>query len=268
MENGYLSEGRSWLEKALAYPDDLLRARADALLGMTLATRLQPESEASDAYAEALLAHGRTHEDPEAVFLGLLNLGINAGADSKRARRYFEAAEREARASGKDLQLALVAGNMSNLELLEGSYARAFELAEQAAEIQIAKGRSRAIATSLANSGAAARELGQLDIARSRLSEALRIGAGLRTNVLHELGGLAALELAEGRPDRAARLAGVTQAMCDRGFVFEEYERRVYDRTLAALEDELDAECLVAALAEGRATPLDDAVTFALEKTN
>jgi tetratricopeptide (TPR) repeat protein len=235
---------------------------------MTLATRLQAESEASDTYAEALLEHGKTHEDPDAIFLGLLNLGINAGADSKRARRYFEAAEEEARASGKELQLALVAGNLSNLELLDGSYARAFELAEQAAKIQIARGRSRAIAISFANSGAAARELGQFDIARNRLNEALRLGAELRTSVLHELGGLASLELAQGRPERAARLTGVTQTMCERGFVFEEFERRVYDRTLAALEEELDAETLGVALAEGRAMPLDDAVAFALEKAN
>jgi hypothetical protein len=56
--------------------------------------------------------------------------------------------------------------------------------------------------------------------------------------------------------------------MCERGFVFEEFERRVYDRTLAALEEELDAETLGVALAEGRAMPLDDAVAFALEKAN
>jgi predicted ATPase/DNA-binding SARP family transcriptional activator len=268
MENGYLSEGRLWLEKALAHPDDLLRARSDALLGMTLVTRLEQEIGASNTYAKALLEHGRAHADPEATFLGLLNLGINAGADSRRAHKYFEAADKEARTFGNRTQLALVAGNLSNLELLDGSYARAFEHAEEAAAIQIADGRPRAVAVSSANAGAAARELGQFEVARNRLERALRIAVELGTSVLHEFGGLAALQLAEGRPDRAARLTGVTQAICEKGFVFEEFERRVYERTVAALREELDTETLCTALAEGRAMPLEDAVAFALEEPN
>jgi len=84
--------------------------------------------------------------------------------------------------------------------------------------------------------------------------------------IIGQLEAFAALEIARGRIERAARLTGASQALVDQGFLlWEPFQRSVHKQTVAALEKALDDERLGATLAEGRDMRRDEAVAYALE---
>ena len=72
---------------------------------------------------------------------------------------------------------------------------------------------------------------------------------------------LAAAERAEGRPRRAAELLGAADAVATSGDEpYEPHDRTFAEETLGLLRDELGDRELEAALADGRARPLDELV--------
>jgi non-specific serine/threonine protein kinase len=80
------------------------------------------------------------------------------------------------------------------------------------------------------------------------------------------LPGLAGLATLEGDPVRALRLAGAASALEENAgiWAFPPIRDR-HERWLAAAREAVDADTWTAALAAGRALPLDDAVAYALE---
>ena len=79
------------------------------------------------------------------------------------------------------------------------------------------------------------------------------------------LEGLAEAAWAQDQPRRAARLFGAAAALRDTiGFALFPTERVEQERTLAALRARLDTEAFAAALSEGRAMPLEEAIDYAL----
>jgi DNA-binding CsgD family transcriptional regulator len=80
------------------------------------------------------------------------------------------------------------------------------------------------------------------------------------------LPGLAGLATLEGDPVRALRLAGAASALEENAgiWAFPPIRDR-HERWLAAAREAVDADTCTAALAAGRALPLDDAVAYALE---
>ena len=82
---------------------------------------------------------------------------------------------------------------------------------------------------------------------------------------LEALGGVV---VAQGQPERGARLLGATEALRQETgtALIDPYDRANHDRSLAALHTQLDEEAFKAAWEEGRAMSVEEAVEFALER--
>jgi predicted ATPase/DNA-binding SARP family transcriptional activator len=268
-ESAHRDEGRVWIERALATGDGPPEARTQALLGLAIIAELEGDTEGGRRHAKEMLALAREHDDAEGVFFALINLGVLSD-ELGESEALFEESARVAREEGgrfvrvsSDEALALIAVNLGCRRLLAGSYEEAFTLSQQgAARLH---GIPMARVKALTNAGSAARELGRLNDAAEWLGQGLSLATELGVTVVHEVGGLAALELARGRLTPAARLTGAAEALCDQGFLFESFERAIQERTIAALANVLDRDTLTTALEEGRALPFDEAVAYALE---
>jgi hypothetical protein len=106
--------------------------------------------------------------------------------------------------------------------------------------------------------------------ARDRYREALTLGRafGLRPVIAPALEGLAALAAAEGRHERALRLASAAAALrAAMGAPLPPPARARHERILVRARQALDAETLAAAEAAGRAMTPEQAVADALGET-
>jgi len=81
------------------------------------------------------------------------------------------------------------------------------------------------------------------------------------------LAGLAATRYTAGRTTQAVQLLGVAEALLEIAvYPLEPIHRAEYDRTVAAIQTQLDEAAFAAAWAEGRAMTLEQAIAFALSK--
>jgi non-specific serine/threonine protein kinase len=267
-ESQHLNEALVWLERALAMSECPLGARASALCGGTVIACWARETATWRGYAEAAVAFGREHGDSKSTCLGLANLALLTGDEELDLRRQLlDEAIAVARASDDDESIALVRLNEGGMALDSGAYEEALLLSEEAALTAATAGHANYQTLALLNVASAARELGDFDTAADRLRSALRISSG-RSGVqtLPELSGLATIDLARGHIERAARLAGAVEQLYDGGFVMGPYERDVQVRTLAGLRVALGETAFAAAVAEGRALSLGEAVAYALDE--
>jgi hypothetical protein len=119
--------------------------------------------------------------------------------------------------------------------------------------------------SALACLGIVALSEGDTDAATAHLVDALRLALELRqTDVIFNecLLPLAEVALRRNELARAARLLGATDAARERaGWQLDRGDQDRYDRVMAALGDD---DTLQAALAQGRATDVDDVVAYAL----
>ena len=122
--------------------------------------------------------------------------------------------------------------------------------------------------TALINLSALAREAGNLSLARSLCAECLTL-ARPREDPAHVADAVeecAALAQAEGKPPRAARLAGAADRVRE---AFPEVrlgeEKATHEQTLAAARAALGEDAFSAAWEAGRAMTLDEAVEYALD---
>src|SRR5690606_34023241 len=119
----------------------------------------------------------------------------------------------------------------------------------------------------LANLGYMAARRGAFDEAYRLARDGLRMSwsLGLRAAAAAGLGEVAGAELGRGRPERAARLAGASDAAIEvLGTSRTPGDQPVHDRLLADLERALGAERLAALRAEGASTTLEECVAEVL----
>jgi hypothetical protein len=91
---------------------------------------------------------------------------------------------------------------------------------------------------------------------------------GSRAVVANQLECLAFVARAEGQPERAVRLLGAADALRELiNTPIAKFEHPEYEREMAALRAQMDAEAFAAAWAEGRAMTLEQAVSYAIEQT-
>jgi hypothetical protein len=109
---------------------------------------------------------------------------------------------------------------------------------------------------------------GDFSRARSHFKESIRLwrDIGNQSGALRSLEGLAAVMIAEGRPDRAVQVLAATAAL-DRaiGRVLSPAEQSVYEQIVAASRAGLDVAVFEAACLRGRAMTFEQVVTYALE---
>jgi ATP/maltotriose-dependent transcriptional regulator MalT len=175
---GYLSEGRTWLERALANgPDepDFYRARA-LLSAATLARRQGDYPHATELYQESLEAW-RVLGDRSGIASALNNLGVIAHeqADYPRANELYGEALEIFRAEGDRQRLAATLTNLGIVARRQGDFDRATGLYEESLGIWRALGDRLRIALNLNNLGVLAFTRGDPTRAVALYEEALPV---------------------------------------------------------------------------------------------
>lgn len=270
---GHLSEGRSWLEAALAAGGGGERPglRAAALNWAAVLAQHQGDYNASRGLYEHSLALRRRLDDRLGTTAALVGLGNLAALQGRldAARDLFS----ESLAIGRELdQDQVVAASLTNLGWVahaRGDLRGARAMYEEALDVRRRQGDGHGTAMVLANLGDLALQQGDLDVAHALHSEGLdlRRRLGDRSGVADSLAALGKVALARG--DRATAHTLQSQGLAER--------RRVGDRpgmpaSLSALAElaRLDGDPVTAgALLEEAltvATELDDrhCVTAAL----
>jgi predicted ATPase/class 3 adenylate cyclase len=172
---GHLSEGRAWLERALALPDAPIEIRAGALsVAATLGRRQGDYDRVATLYEESLELH-RSLGDQTGVASLLNNLGVIAQdrADLDKANDYFREALAHLRALGDQRRIAAVLNNTGMVARRQGDHGEAIALYGEALGIYRSLGDRRGVGLSINNLGVATYERGDLAGAVQLYEEAL-----------------------------------------------------------------------------------------------
>jgi DNA-binding CsgD family transcriptional regulator/tetratricopeptide (TPR) repeat protein len=267
----HLSEGRGWLEQALASaPDAPPALRAQALRGLGLLARpLGNDARAVDCLEESL-ALARSVDDPAGLArsLHMLAMAVMGRGDYRRARSlWYEALARFQSLPDGGKWAALVQHHLGLVAYGEGDLDQAALQLEDARMLHQPEDDRRGVASSLLASALVAREHG--DVARSaalyRESLTLWTTLGIQEGLAAWLAGVATLAVARDRLVQAARLFGAADRLAEQvGVTFHLPERAAYDRAQATIRGEIGQPRLETAREVGRELTQDQAVAEAL----
>ena len=265
---GYWTEGRQRSEAALARageaPPDV-RAGVERRLSFVVA--LQGDYARAKELAESAI--GRYEESgtvPGDLRHAYVNLAISEQklGNTARSREIYEAI----RAEADERSLAMILGNLGNMDLEEHSYAAARSNIETAAAIHRRLGIRYSLANNLMDLGFIAVAEARIDDAVPFLRESLGICRADRLGDLLPWAVEAAAPVAAARsaPEDAVRLLAATtktraELAMDAGFYPIAEETR--ERTLEQARAQLSEPAFAAAWAEGEALSLEQAAELA-----
>ena len=264
---GYWSEGRRWLEAALAAgtaSDPQLRG--DPLSGAGMLALWQGDVERGSAVADELLALTAEADSTRAWAILFAGLVASWRDDEDHAAELYEESARLAREQGDPLLLSVAMNNLGSDALGRGEYERALELFEESLAIGRERQDQDRLARAFGNLGFTTLMLGDVQRARSLLRDSL-VAAREIGLVEGFIGGFVGLGAAYAREDpaRAARLIGRGDMLCEEtASGLDNFKRRVRDETEAELRARLGEDGYAAAYADGRELALEDALTLAL----
>ena len=267
---GHLTEGRTWLARALADHAQPEARRAPALRGASVIAAIAGDLEAARGFAEALVEARRSLGDDEDIagaLVVLANVTAALGEQDGAAGIYSEAAT-HARRAGARPSLAGIMSNFGYLALLRHDPAAARATCREAAALFEELGFGEEAAGAWLNVAAAELLLDDLDAARAAFTRSLDGYVDLQhaEGVAYCLDTAAAIAAQRGDARRAAILAGAAGAARDRtGGSLPPVEQRLRDETVATVAAALGAEAFTTALAEGAAFQQDEAVALARE---
>ena len=268
---GHLSEGRRWLEGALARGGEAPPAvRAKALNAAANVVDRLGEYALSRSFTEQALAIRRELGDEREVARMLSNLGSLAihDDDRERAAALFEETIPLFRKFGDGRALMVTLSNLAVIADLGGDYARGRALGEEALAVARQEGDQDQISVSLHNLARAALRQRTFDEAGRRFAESLELAVelGYREVIAYCLEGLGELAAARREWEPAARLLGAGLALFDElGVPLGPEERDGCEATIERLREALGEAGLAERRAEGGAAPLEQAVAAALE---
>ncbi len=267
---GHLSEGRAWLERALAaVPTASPALRSRALRGVSRFAFSQ------GAYADArdlgLVALELAREvGDERLLTDTLNaaaVGAMNSGEFDRADRFFTEALELSRRLGDEFGEARVLGNLGEVARERGDLETAEARYEQVLQIQRRSGWGQLAAANLLNLGLVGRQRGNALGAVHRYRDALTVAHALedRETVAYALAGLAGVAGEAGDFLRAARLLGAADALLETiGATLERSERELHDADMVAARTALGEERFATAWAAGRALTWEAAAAEAL----
>jgi tetratricopeptide (TPR) repeat protein len=273
--SGHLSEGRRWMEEALASESGMPATSRARLL--TLAATL---GQAIGDFESARLGNDESMElfreldDTDGMYFAMGTAGLIAlaqGQPDEALSLMEESGERRLELFGDRWASSAMFGFSATVALGQGDRARARRLAERALSLAREIGAREAVAVALPTLAGIARADGDLERAARLFEEGLVLSAevGDGTNVAYYLEALAEISASEDRLERAARLWGAAGALLETIEVIaypHAADRTFYDRQLAAARARLDGRTWEAAWEEGRAMTAEEAVGYALEK--
>lgn len=268
---GYLREGLSRCEDALAAHDDQSPSRLKALFGAGLLAHRLGDYSRAYAFTQERLALARRLEDAEGVASSLIGRGMNAqalGDYEEAAAAYTEGAEL-ARAGGYTWFLGIALSNLADLFLAQGDYRRARAHTEESLELFREVGDERKVVESIAALGTVASREGRRDDAEAFLREGLEYAGAMvdKELAIWCAGELAALAVDAGDAERAARLLGAIETLREEtGHAAQPEERRIDEQTRSAVASELGEERFAAAVLIGREMTFEQTVVYALSR--
>ncbi|HEU5102458.1 MAG TPA: tetratricopeptide repeat protein [Roseiflexaceae bacterium] len=272
-----LSEARGWLEAALALPhpgdaQELLAAEAKVLnvVGY-VAAELGDLAQASACFERGLTLY-RALADNRGIAWSLRGCAVvhRLRGEDVSAEQLLDKSLQLCQSSGDQWGIAWSLYALAFLQLTYGDPARAQLALEDALVHLQQQGMLFGVVRTLLALGYARFTQGDFEGAEARYLEALALSREtpllpIITDGLERLGLVAA---EQGRLIRAARLWGAAEALREatgerRWYVFQ----HVYDRALTTARAQLVEADWVAAWAAGRALPVTQAITEALEDT-
>ena len=273
--SGHISEGRRWIEEALASEPEMPATSRARLL--TLAATLGQaigDFESSRQSNDESMELFRELGDTDGMYFAMGTAGLIAlaqGQPDEALSLMEESGERRLELFGDKWASSAMFGFAATVALGQGERARARRLAERSLSLSREIGAREAVAVALPTLAGIARSDGDLERAVRLFEEGLVLSAevGDGTNVAYYLEALAEISASEERLERAARLWGAAGALLETIEVIaypHAADRTFYDRQLAAARERLDGRTWETAWEEGRAMTAEEAVGYALEK--
>jgi predicted ATPase/class 3 adenylate cyclase len=262
--------GRRLVEESLA----LYTALGDRREILRARSRLEEDPARRRRLWEEVLALDRVAGDRRATaetlyyLAGDVAYGRAGAPDPALARVLYTESLHLRQTLGDRLFAAQALSRLGFLAREEGDPAGALPLLEESLATFRQMGNQFHVAWALRNLGNAAGDLGDRALARARFREAVAIEGelGYTTAVATSLEMLAGLDVAEGRPDRAIRLAGAAAALrgTDRGWRSPRDQAQL-ERDLALAREVLGEPAAAAAWNAGQRMTPKQAVAYALE---
>jgi predicted ATPase/DNA-binding CsgD family transcriptional regulator len=267
---GHLSEGRAWVESALAVPGAPTPARASALNVAAMMAWLQGDLPRAQERLQASLAIRRELGDEAGIQTCLANLGVIASTrgDWEAAAAWAGESLVLAERLGNELATGILLGNLGLAAAYLGDHDLALTRLTEGLAIIRRLGDTARVANALANLGMLALFRGQVGEARDRYAESLRIleGLGEPQGLAECLEGFAAIEAGRSDWGRALRLAGAAAGLRESsGAPQRPWSRRVVDEWLDRARAAL-GEAAEPAWSAGRSMTVGQAVALALEE--
>jgi len=204
---GYMSEGRSWLERALSGFSEKTAVRAQALNAAAILVSLQDDYQRARTLAEESLQLSRELALSKQTGYALYILGrlSRIEGDYAGAVTSFEESLALFRALGQKHDMALVLSGLGLAVLYLGEYERATALCEASLALSRELGDPRAIASWLTNLGMVMRARGDAQRAKALCEEslAMRRMLGYKGGIAHTLAVLGRIALDQGAYERA-----------------------------------------------------------------
>jgi non-specific serine/threonine protein kinase len=266
---GYLSEGRRWLEAALANDAARAPARTKALARAGWIAWEQGDYERSIALSKKGLALSRELGDRAGAAAALSNLSWAAllGDQLDRAAALAEEAATLERSLGETGGVARALIVLGLAAVAGGDHERGLELQEESLALAREAADSLAMALSLVMGAFASLGLGDNRRARALCEKSFALSQRPRVmNVTaFQLHASAALAGSQGLPARSARLWGAAESVRElTGAILSPVELQVYEPYIDAARARLDEAAWEEAWAEGRAMTVEEAVGYAL----
>ena len=265
---GSVGETRAWAERALAsgaVEDTALRA--DALVFLAGASCRSGDPVRGIAQAEeAVLMYTRLGGDGLSRALNYLGNAHSRVGNNAQAIDAYRRASAEAMRTNDPHQRAVATDNLGYLLLLQGDFARAQDLFEDAADLEHELGRDVGEWNAITNAGLAALRSGRVADACNLLSRAIRrsLELGHIGLVVSCFEGLAAIAVASADYKRAATLQGAAAArLAEIGMTLDPVEQSLHDETERAIEIAV-REGREEYMTAGSRLTLDEAVEYAL----
>jgi predicted ATPase/class 3 adenylate cyclase len=266
---GYNPEGGRRLRRLLAVDERPTPARARALIGASVMVGMTGDTASERVFAEHALALSRELGDLWGAAYSTFVLGSNAAsaADFERARPLLEEALRRFREVGDDHYTLLATDSLAWTygELGDGDRRRA--LHEEVLGQARAQSNELVVALQLNQLAIFAAGEGDVDGALSMLKESLRICRRFddRSALADTLGYFAAVLVAAGRAEEAARLLSSVQALHEEFGSSGAWPEKENEEALGRIRAQLEEPVFAEAWAQGRALLLDEAVALALD---
>ena len=269
---GPLTEGRSWLERALAVSETEApgEVHARAAIGLGLLAHFQGEDDVAETFLESGLAVSRNLDDPWLPAFALLLLGMVAEdrGEYRHAETHFLGALERFRAADDRSNAALALIHLGVVAWGRGDVEHPPILWREASALQRAEGNEWGLSISLGYLGLLLGERGEVREAAlaHRESLQLRWDVGIWEDIAASLGDLATLAAAADRPEAAARLfgaaAGLREATGRQVLMLP--ERAVFERAEQQARATLGPAAFAAAENAGRSVPIERIVAEAI----